>query len=86
MIFLRLYEKRNLLQLLLLHLLQIDRYLIPSVAIVASVAVAKHKNGKAALSKNVKLKELRKKVLTILANRPDSQQEFIIDTSNQISC
>ena len=59
---------------------------VPSVAIVASVAVAKQKNGEAALPKNVKQEEQRRKALTMLANRPDSQQTFITDTSNQISC
>ena len=60
--------------------------LVPSVAIVASVAVAKQKSGEAALPKIVKLEEQRRKALTMLANRLDSQQAFITDTSNKISC
>lgn len=60
--------------------------LVPSVAIVASVAVAKQKSNKAALPEDAKLEERRRKLLTMLAHQPDSQQAFITDTSNQISC
>jgi len=53
--------------------------LVPSVAIVASVAVAKQKSNKAALPEDAKLEERWKKVLTILAEQPDSQRAFITD-------
>ncbi|MXS83691.1 hypothetical protein [Nitrosomonas oligotropha] len=54
--------------------------LVPSVAKVASVAVAKQKTNKAALPEDAESEERRKKVLKMLEDRPEIQRAFVTDT------
>lgn len=53
--------------------------LVPSVAKVASVAVAKQKISKAALPEDAKREERCEKVLKMLAERPEIQRAFLTD-------
>ncbi|MBS0424651.1 MAG: hypothetical protein JSR71_09575 [Proteobacteria bacterium] len=56
--------------------------LVPSVAKVASVAVAKQKTNKAALPEDAKCEERRQKVLKMLEERPEIQRAFLTDTES----
>jgi|GEM_PF-5035750 len=56
--------------------------LVPSVAKVASVAVAKQKTNKAALPEDAESEERRKKVLKMLEDRPEIQRAFVTDTGS----
>lgn len=54
----------------------------PSVAKVASVAVAKQKTNKAALPEDAESEDRRKKVLKMLEDRPEIQRAFVTDTES----
>lgn len=55
---------------------------VPSVAKVASVAVAKQKPNKTALPEDTKLEERRLKVLKMLEDNPTTQRAFVTDTES----
>ena len=54
--------------------------LVPSVAKVASVAVAKQKSGKVVFPGDIKIEERKSKVLKMLADQPGIQRAFLTDT------
>lgn len=55
---------------------------VPSVAKVASVAVAKQETSKVVFPEDAKREQRRQKVLSILTENPDSQRAIISDLSS----
>lgn len=58
--------------------------LVPSVAKVAGVAVAKQESGKVVLPEDVKLEGRRQKVLKMLSENPETQRAIVTDLNTNL--